>query len=579
MKTKISNIAFFLGCAAVYSCIAAVIFLTHHNPGFWFQADNTWAPHFIFDTLVKHHSASSWMLANGTIHLLDTVPFVIFSFFSHNMTHWIYWNAIFNLSFYFCCFFTLANLVTNKKRSAFIMMLSCFFSLALIANFIQIDFTIDLVLISAEHMTQLLLGWLCLSIIIKLLKTPVSKPAIFAIVILVTIGVLSDELLLISFIGPILISLLLFYLLSNDNCSNILKLIIYIVIATIIGRLLWTFFPLHYQRVSVVMDNNLFHTAYALGIYLFTIFQNHPLYIILNLLSVGLSTLVIIAAVKEKKFSSKKTLAHERAQLFVLIFCCCTWLVGLAGLFVNYHLIKFLFDYKVAHLISHFHYVALTRDGIAFLVTPVFIGIPTLIIYISQQFFTVSHRCLLPWISALGSLIIASLTAYAALNNKKQPTALHSQQGIMQCLASNIKKHHLHTGIADYWIYRPIIIMSNGKIAMTPIYSGPRDQYEHYLSTWDEINHKQIDYWIDKYNVFFKDPDYANYYDVKDDIAFKLSKFGKPTSEFSCKGSHGQYLHAYIYKNNGIMKDLIPSIHLYGLTHAFINKQNQIQLK
>ena len=53
-----------------YSCIIGLIFLFittvliifkgHTDIGFWYQSDNSWAPAFAQDVLVKHHAIRDW---------------------------------------------------------------------------------------------------------------------------------------------------------------------------------------------------------------------------------------------------------------------------------------------------------------------------------------------------------------------------------------------------------------------------------------------------------------------------------------------------------------------------------------
>lgn len=571
MRKSHTTIFFFISAICFFT-FSLIIFSNHHNPGFWFQADHTWAPHFVYDLTVKHGNALDWQFATGTIHLFSTISFFIFSLFTHNMLAWIHYNAVFNLCLYFLCLFVLSCSLFDDLKSRALLMLGGLISLGIVASFQQIPFTLDMLLVSGEHLLQVIVSWFSLILTMRLLKKDAPKFPLIVLFLLVALGVVSDELLYLSFVGPALLTLGCYFFLSDTDSKTTLKVIFAVLIAAIVGRVLWTVNPLHYLRVGYLpMALQIYYIVESVLLFFNMLFKQHPVYLTANFLYFFISLPVIFLSLQSGGLRSPAPVS-KRMQLFTLLFCTFTWIVGLGGLFINYHTLEFYAGSTNFLPISKFNFDAITRDSMAFLLTPVFIGIPTLLVYCLHRWLT--------WINVAAAAVAAFLAFMGIrLIPSKQVSALKSQQGIMQCLEKNIKKYDLHTGIANYWIYRPIVIMSNGQINMAPIYAGKRMVYEHYLSTWNDINNRKIDFWLYRYNVFFEDPVYTNYYKTQQGIQFKLKVFGKPTGQFICRDQDGSTMGVYVYKNGALTRAIVHSLHHdYKIKKVTIDSKQRIQL-
>ncbi|MDF1653761.1 MAG: hypothetical protein P1U34_01505 [Coxiellaceae bacterium] len=578
MKLKLHYFFTFLACSIGFAGISVVIFMNHINPGFWFQSDNTWAPHFIYDIVVLHHSPVSWWLANGTINLLDTVPFIIFSFFSHDIVKWLGYNAIFNLSFYFLIFYTLSRCLFDNAKAVLLMMASCLISMVIIANFKNIHFTLESVLISGQHFTQLLISWLCLIVCIQLLKNENSRKLQLLLASLVIFGVVSDVLLIMSFVVPAMLSLFIVLRLADKAHASKFKIIGIIAISVILGVIIWKYNPLVYMRMAATVSFDIFHLLDALWLFLASLIKHHPLYMSANILFFMVSTLVVVHAIKNGVVRDQ-LLPPQRRLLFTILFCNFVWIVGLASMLVNYHLNVYINLGPIVDRLGLRNppYDGLIRDGVAFFVTPVFIGIPVLIVYLLGFVNTAKKNLLLTVFNVIAfSAVGVGVYGAIMLIKSSQPTPLQSQRQIMRCLADNIKSHRLDLAVADYFVYRPIVVMSNAAISIVPMQPNNQNYYRPYLSRFESINNRRIDYWIDSYKTFFSDSGHANYRTEAVTAQIGLKEFGPPTGEFYCKGVGGQYLHAYIYKNNAIMKRIVSTFHALGAMNIHINKKNQL---
>lgn len=559
---------YFISLCILNLSIMLLILLNHTNLAFWFQTDHTWAPNFVYDIVYQHHSIYDWQLANGTDNLLDTLPFFIFSIFTDNLIIWIYLNAILNLLLYYFIFICLAKVLFKDIKMMALFAFSCFISLLLIASFNQINFTLDALLITGEHTDQILIGMLCLMLVMKKIENPINKWYLPWLFLITTAWVFSNEIFIAAIIFPLVIGLIILWF--RDSEIVYIELIGCLGLAALIGHLIWAQIPLAFIRFAVHNDLGLLGSFKVMYYYFVSLYHLYPTYLICLFASI----IVCLGATWHAlKYSSNQ----YKLILYVLLVTSLIALAGIGQLFINYHATMLYLINNAADKKSHLF--ALTRDMNVLFIIPLFIGIPTALAYGLTQF-NIKQRNqillginLLLWSFAIVTLIhlLLSTKDYTAPHKKIQ-----NEQSLMQCVQQNIDYYHLHTGVSNFWITRPIYIMTNAKISLIPLASWPKETYEHYLSTWAILNNQNIDYWIDSYRKFSHDPSYTDYYNEESYIKDNVKLFGKPDGEFSCTAKDGHGLHAYFYRKDQIMQAILPDILNQGKIQAHVHQHKII---
>lgn len=576
LKSRLNRTACFVLLLLIFSAVTHAILLNQTNITFWFQSDNSWAPHFVYDIVYKHNSIFDWQFANGTIHLLDTLPFFVFSIFTDNMQVWIQCNAIFNLVLYFLlCYFLSVTLFKEAKSQLFVMFISLI-PLMLLAYHKNINFTIDMLLVSGEHMTQMLVGMLCVVVTLRIILSSKNYWWHIPLFIFVMLAVTSDELFIASFVVPMCLALFILYIREPNRLPIVL--ITNIAIATVVARLIWDILPIDFQRVSMYAGMNIITSLKSIVILFIALYEQHAAYIIALFLFFPISGIALHHAFKNKKMGVVLSPVAKNT-LLILTFVLLVWISGIGRIFINYHAQLFYNQKFISY--SHSHGAALIRDSIDFYIIPLFVGMPIIILY----FISIIKMGLRNYIINSLNIIILILLSAALIyfysvqtikNSLKNNVQIENQ--LMTCLKANIERYHLHTGIANYWIYRPIIILSNGAISIAPTYSGPYNEYAHYLSTWQDIDHKTIDYWVVRYSKFFNDPGDESRTQFSTNDNFELSKFDKADGQFRCEASDGHGLLVYFYRKNQLMQTILPSIKMQNRPRVLINERHQIIL-
>ena len=583
-----------------YSCIIGLIFLFittvliifkgHTDIGFWYQSDNSWAPAFAQDVLVKHHAIRDWHFSGGTTQLMSIVPYALFSLFTHQLPVWMLANAWLLLTGYFLLFFGLGRVLFDDWHVSLLIPLSCLISLALLACFKQIPFTLDSLLVSNEHEYLLLMTLLGLLLVLYKLKWPNNYWCLPLLFLIVCVQVVSDEIFILSFVMPALVAL--FFYLNADKNKNLLccvNAIVIILIATGVGRIMYYDLPLEYARTGATLalkhtiiewpminpvTRELFYRpipyhfldlVQTVGYYIKCMWQHYTVYLLATLAFFP----ICISVLRFKKIYS-----------FALIFILMEWLTGVLRFFISRHA-QALF---ITHLLGvttleNFCIHGLTVDANDFFVIPLFLGFPVLMGYACVSLGEARRKVIFNSLNSVCIVIIVALLGHAWITARHAvPYSTQKKQALqlMNCLETQVQKNHLHAGIASYWIYRPVKLLSNNQIQVSSLSSDIGTVYEHYLSSWDEIHNKNIDFWVARYDRFFKDPDYANYYNADLEVSDKLHHFGKPDGEFTCHAADGTWLHVYFYKHNQLMQKLLPSIREEGKPRAYINRQKRI---
>lgn len=583
----------------------------HTNIGFWYQSDNLFIPHFVHDVFVEHHSITDWCFAAGTTQLLSLFPHIIFSLVTSNVRTWMVGNALFLLTSYFLLFVILGKMLFCSWRTALFLPLSSLLSLAILADFKEIPFTLDSLLIAGQHEMSMMLTLCGLMLVLIQLKNPQNKWVWYVLFVSVFLELVSDEIFLLAFVIPIISILGILCLkirrlpqIKSEIFSNILSIICVLIMAAFLAKLVYQYAPLSYARQGPVIiltkvrvffhdpnmlrlthsyayDVNFFNIIHACYSYFCIMFSSYPVYMTMLFLFFPTAVITLLFYLRDNlSLLHNPMFSNKNLQVIVIMFIVVEWLGGLLRPYLNYHTIQFFLAFKFnSRYILSFLVHALTCSDIDFFIIPIFLGWPVLIGFFLSYFKEKNNRILCNICSVIGVCLIGALLIHAIHKIHKvttYKTQMNNMEQLIQCMHINIKRHALHAGVADYWDYRAIALFSHGQVNISPVSSAPGAEYEHYLSSWAEIYNKNLDYWVARYDKIFKDPAYANYYDISLDISDKLKYFGPPNGQFICRAADGTWLQVYFYRHHQIMRHLLRSIRSEGKPHAYINTQNQI---
>lgn len=598
---------FVLGVMFLFAFIVFLILRSHTDLGFWYQSDILGALALVQDVFISHHSVFDWSFAPGETQLLCTLPFIILSFFTHNTDIWLIGNACFLLTMYVLLFIALGKVLFSHSYFSLLLPISALVSLSLLAAFLQVPFTLDLLLVAGQHEELVLFTVLCLMLMLIKLKHPDNIWALPLLFICVFLEALFDQIFIASFVVPGLATLLCvrFFLLPRQKKQDIFCLIIIMSIiftATISSRLAWLYLPLSYGRqgATLIFNNhvvqwtslsastwgaivslpiNFFDIVFTVVHYWGILFVKNPIY--LSVLAFAFFLLLAVLVSTRKSVLNKAGFVIEKNGVFIAIFFI-FWecIFGFLRFFVTRHLVSFYAAYSLKESqFLNFPIHGFTWDGIDFFILPIFLGIPIVIGYLGMFLAKTRQKTIVITFGVASFFFIVVMLGISIAIIRHADSYRDQKKNavqLMHCLLEHISQNELHAGVADYWIDRPIIFLSNHQVFLSALSSAPGAAYEHYVSSWSDIRNKNIDYWVVRYDKFFRDPVYANYYDVSLDVKDKLKHFGLPDGQFICRAKNGTWLQVYFYKHHQIMKSLLPSIRQEGKSHAYINSRHEI---
>ena len=602
--------SYIAGLILLFIAITFVMIQGHANIGFWYQADSLFAPHLVQDVFVHHHRITDWYFSVGMTELSSTISYLVMSLVTDHFEAWRIANACFLLTSYFALYVVLGHILYSDRRAALLLPLSALLSLAMVADYKQIPFTLELLLVSAQHEALIIFTLLCLTLLLLKLKNPNNHWALPFLWVSIVVETVSDEIFILSFVMPALIILFVYVTTVYDHTRKKIKIahyidtILIIMSATVLSRLLWVYLPLSYLRQgpTLIFGDALikwqtflvsgqtqvhflmihpFDVVQAVFYYFCFLCSTYPFY----LSCVFLAFIILLMGSYHglRLLRSKDGCVvdvEKQLCIFAMLFVTVEWLSGLCRFFITRHAVDFFANHLLkAYQALHFDIHGFATDTTDFFVMPLFLGVPMVIIYMSSFL----KERIKKWLFLMMTLLLLSIISvlmifaiYRISHTVTYKTQYKNAMQLMQCLETHIQKDRLHTGVAPYWINTPIIFLSHQHVSLASVFPQPGARYMHFMSSWDDIQYKNVDFFVTRYDRFMNDPEYSNYFNAQMVMAGKVNYFGVPDGQFICHVPDGTWLQVYIYRHNQIMMALLLSIRQQGQEHVYINKKNQI---
>ena len=285
--------------------------------------------------------------------------------------------------------------------------------------------------ISVFHFGGILSFLLLAMLWLKFLTAPTTKVRVYVGIFSAFIAVcsiISDHLILLHFVGPILLIGIFFYCTGSKN-KYILKFWIFLIIGFLLAYVLQKLFLPGMGRLDYEIgfgslpDKSLMLANWAI---------NKPLLIQLTLLALPITLFIALIFLKRNRNSADPCVVQKSllASLFIVSTALALLVTGLSNR-----------DFTPRYLLPYFF------------LPPLF-----LFIFLSEK-----------WSRLLAfAVFCSSLSAVFAANGKER-TTYTLYPGVVRCVDALAQKYSVSRGIAQYWDAIPIYLFSNAGLNVVPV--------------------------------------------------------------------------------------------------------------